>query len=202
MSMGWLIYNHTPACIRDEIARLCGGEDDTRRCYPVHISQKGNVWYAAVRVEQKEGRLPPGFEATGDYEADASGGYTFAAVFLTCRENGGWGYKSMDETMGPNEAHAPMKLIELLSPTTSEWARGWRQRCRDNAALASRAPRPGDVIRLEQPLRFTDGTERQTFRVSVERLPGRKRSTTVFTCLETGAACRIGNIRQRNWTRI
>ena len=68
--------------------------------------------------------------------------------------------------------------------------------------LASRTLKPGDVIRLEQPLRFTDGTERQSFRVSIERYPGRRRSTTVFTCLETGAACRISNIRQRTWTRL
>lgn len=196
--MGWLIYNHTPASIRDEIARLCGGENEAHRSHAVHISQKGSVWYAAVRVEPKEGRLPSGLDATGDYETDATGAYTFATVFLTSRENGRWGYKSMDETMGPNAAQAPVKLIDMLSPTTSEWAQNWRQKCRDNAAHASRALNPGDVIRLEHPLRFTDGTERQIFRVSVERFPGHKRSTTAFTCMETGAACRISNIRQRN----
>ena len=146
--------------------------------------------------------MPSGHDATGDYETDAAGSYTFAAVFLTSREAGKWGYKDMDETMGPNEAQAPIKLIDLLSPTTSQWARDWRQSCRDNAALASRTLKPGDVIRLSEPLRFTDGSERQTFHVSIERYPGRKRSTTVFTCTETGAACRIPNIRQRNWTRI
>lgn len=118
--MGWLVYSHTPACIRNEIARLCGGEDDMRRSHPVHISRNGTVWYAAVRVEPKEGRLPSGRDATGDYETDAAGGYTFAAVFLTSCENGECGYKSMDETMGPNEARAPATLLDLLSPTTSQ----------------------------------------------------------------------------------
>lgn len=200
--MGWLIYNHTPASIRDEIAGLCGGDNETRRSHAVHISQKGNVWYAAVRVEPKEGRLPSGHDATGDYETDAAGSYTFAAVFLTTRQGGGWGYKDMDETMGPNEAQAPLKLLDLLSPTTSEWALKWRQKCRDNAALKCRHLKPGDVIRLEQPLRFTDGSERQTFRVSTDSYPGARRSRTVFVCTETGATCRISNIRQRNWTRI
>ena len=200
--MGWLIYNHTPASIRDEIARLCGGENETRRSHAVHISQKGNVWYAAVRVEPKEGRLPSGHDATGDYETDAAGSYTFAAVFLTSREGGKWGYKDMDETMGPREAHAPLKLIDLLSPTTSQSAQDWRERCRDNAALACRSLKAGDVIRLDQPLRFTDGSERQTFRVSTDSYPGARRSRKVFVCTETGTACRISNIRQRNWTRI
>ena len=140
--MGWLIYPPTPACIRDEIARLCAGEDDTRRSHAVLISQKGTVWYAAVRVEPKEGCLPSGLDTSGDYETDATGSYTFAAVFLTSREGGGWGYKSMDETMGPNAAQAPVRLIEFLSPTRNEWAREWRQRCRDNAALASRSLNP------------------------------------------------------------
>ena len=196
--MGWLIYNDAPASIRDEIARLCTWESEAGRGYPVHISQKGNVWYAAVRNEITGGTR----NGPGDFERDAAGGYTFAAVFLTTRQGGGWGYKDMDETMGPNEAQAPLKLLDLLSPTTSEWALKWRQKCRDNAALTSRPLKPGDVIRLEQPLRFTDGSERQTFRVSTDKYPGARRSRTVFVCTETGVTCRISNIRQRNWTRI
>lgn len=76
----------------------------------------------------------------------------------------------------------------------------WRQRCRDNAALAPRSLKPGDVIRLEQPLRFTDGSERQTFRVNVEKYPGARRSRTVFTWIDTGVACRISNFKFRRWT--
>lgn len=199
--MGWLIYAHTP-CIRDEIARLCTHAWDGGRKYPVLISHQGSVWYAAIRFDPAEGRLPTGLDATGSFETDATGGYTFAAIFLTTRDGAGWGYKDMDETMGPCEAQAPMKLIDLLSPTTSEWARAWRQRCRDHAARATRPLKPGDVIRLDEPLRFSDGTERQTFRIGKERRPGASRATTVFTCLETGAVCRISDIRQRNWTRL
>ena len=200
--MGWSIYSHTPASIRDEITRLCTWGNETGRAYSLQISQKGTVWYAAVRSEPAAGRTETGRDSTGSFETDATGAYVFAAVFLTCRDNGGWGYKSMDETMGPNEAQAPVKLLDMLSPTTSEYAQKWRQKCRDNAALTSRPLKPGDLIRLEQPLRFTDGSERQSFRVSVEKHPGARRSRTVFTCTETGVACRISNIRQRNWTRL
>lgn len=31
-------------------------------------------------------------------------------------------YKDMDETMGPNEAKAPEKVLDALTPTTSEYA--------------------------------------------------------------------------------
>lgn len=46
---------------------------------------------------------------------------------------------------------------------------------------AFRSLKSGDVIRLDEPLRFSDGAERQTFRISKERLPGANRATTVFT---------------------
>lgn len=202
--MGWLIYNQAPACIRDEIARLCSGEDEARKSHPILISKIGTVWYAAVRTETKTGRSETGLCPFGDYVTDATGGYVFAAIFLTTSKGGDWGYKSMGETCGPADhaAHAPEKLLALLSETTSEYARNWRERCRKNAALQRRTLKHGDVIRLDEPLRFTDGTERQTFRVSKQIFAGRKRAETVFICTETGAMCRVSNIKQRSWTRI
>ena len=135
---------------------------------------------------------------------DATGGYVFAAIFLTTTGGGEWGYKSMDETAGPTDAasHAPEKLLSLLSETVNEYATSWRARCRANAALQHRPLKPGDVIRLEELLRFTDGEQRRTFRVSKELFAGARRATTVFTCTETGVACRIRNIKSRGWTRI
>lgn len=203
--MGWLIYNHVPASIRDEIARLCGGEDDENRNYPVLITRQGAVWYAAVRSEPKNGqRRESGLCPYGTYVTDATGGYVFAAIFLTTTGGGEWGYKSMDETAGPTDAasHAPEKLLSLLSETVNEYATDWRARCRAHAALQRRPLKPGDVIRLDEPLRFTDGEQRRTFRVSKELFAGARRATTVFTCTQTGAACRISNIKSRGWTRI
>lgn len=153
--MGWLVYNHVPASIRDEIARLCSWTSETGRGFPVLISRKGSVWYAAVRNEPGAGRLDTGLDPSGNFETDATGGYTFAAVFLTSCRDGEWGYKDMDETAGPNEAEAPAKLLDLLSPTTAEYALDWRQRCRDHAARQSRTLKTGEVIRLAQPLRFS-----------------------------------------------
>lgn len=203
--MGWLIYNHTPPCIRDEIARLCGGEDEERRSYPVLISRKGSVWYAAVRSEPKtSGRREDGLCPYGDYVTDATGGYVFAAIFLTSTKGGEWGYKSMAETAGPTDAaaHAPEKLLSLLSETVNDHATDWRQRCRDHAAREKRPLKPGDVIRFAEPLRFSDGTEGCTFRVKKERFAGANRATTFFTCIETGKDCRISRVMARDWTRI
>lgn len=200
--MGWLIYPDTPACIRDEIARLCTWDSEKGRGFPVLISRKGTVWYAAVRAEPAAGRLDTGLDPTGHFETDATGGYVFAAVFLTTAGRGEWGYKDMDESSGPVESEAPAKLLDLLSPTTAEYALAWRKRCRDNAARNNRRLKPGDTIRFTAPLRFADGSEGQTFRVRKERFAGANRAMTFFTCVETGKDCQIGRIMSRDWSRI
>ncbi|RYG90030.1 hypothetical protein EU803_15560 [Loktanella sp. IMCC34160] len=195
--MGWLIYNHTPRDIKAEIERLCTYEDEVRAARPLRASRVGTVWYVAVEVQLKR----PDGETYG-HEADAMGRYVFAAVFLTRRENGGWGYKSMDEGQGPVESQAPLAILNLLSPTTTDYALAWRQRCREHAAKASRKLTHGDVIELAQPLEFTDGRQRSRFTVHKGRNPGEKRVSTSFICAETGAHCRISGVMKRDWKTV
>lgn len=74
-------------------------------------------------------------------------GDVWAAVFLTCgrtRHDGtAWGYKDMDETMGPCEAKCPASVLALLTPTDSGNANEWRERCRQNIAKAAEIRRNG-----------------------------------------------------------
>lgn len=88
----------------------------------------GSTYYAAVR--NKDGEV-------------------WAAVFLTCgrtRHDGtAWGYKDMDETMGPNEDKCPASILALLTPTDSEWANEWRERCRKNIARAAEIRKHGPL---------------------------------------------------------
>jgi hypothetical protein len=39
------------------------------------------------------------------------------------------GTKEIDETMGPCESECPQRILDLLTPTNSQWANEWRQRC-------------------------------------------------------------------------
>jgi len=55
------------------------------------------------------------------------------------------------------------------------------------------------VIRLRDPLTFSDGRERLDFRVIREKPAGYSRGRTVFECVETGARCRISGFRCREW---
>ena len=136
------------------------------------------------------------------YECDLNRSYVFAAVFLTRRHDGEWGYKEMDECVGPVEANAPRKLIKMLSPTSSEWANQWRESCLRNATLKSRKLVDGDIIEFPEPLSFTDGKTASKFRVVKEAQMFSRRKQTVFVAIETGKKYMIQGFSKLNWTKI
>lgn len=195
--MGWTCNNTTPSDERTEIERLVTFENEDRAMRPIYTVRKGTVWYMAVEVKSKK----PDAETYG-YETDALGRHVFAAVILTSRAGGEWCYKDMEESMGPCEAQAPQKLLDMLSPTTKDYALSWRDRCRAHAARTRRVIAHGDTIQLAEPLTFGDGIERSTFTVQKERFAGYRRATTYFLCKQTGVACTISRFMQRDWVKI
>jgi hypothetical protein len=110
-----------------------------------------NVFYAAVRTS-----------ATGE---------VWAMVVLMQRARGraNFGCKPMDETVGPNAYDAPAKVLDALTPTDYEYAREWRQQCRENLAKRADARRRqqavtvGVVIQTAVPLRFGNGLDASRF---------------------------------------
>jgi hypothetical protein len=73
-----------------------------------------------------------------------SDGSVFAGVALLryCRD-GQFGYKDMDESMGPNEARCPKSILALLTPTDRPYAIEWRDRCERYHAQRAAQPRGG-----------------------------------------------------------
>lgn len=80
-------------------------------------------------------------------------------------------YKEVDETMGPYICNCPERILRLLSPLDMvadpntdpyRWARRWRQECwkQVNRSKAWRKLQVGDILRLRNPVRFTDGITR------------------------------------------
>lgn len=59
-------------------------------------------------------------------------GKVWALVALTDVENHGFGYKDMDETVGPCCYDCPTAILKLLSPTDNEYAKTWRAKCYAN----------------------------------------------------------------------
>lgn len=109
-------------------------------------------------------------------------GEVIALVFLLDFNGDGhfpFGYKDMEESMGPCEDECPERILKLLTPTTSEYALGWRKRCW--ARIEARKARPrlthGCVIRLDHALEFSDGARLDTFHVE---MTGRRKNIPVF----------------------
>jgi hypothetical protein len=152
-------------------------------------SKVGSVWYLAVRLTQKPGRQPSEPLMRGCVP-DAAGAIVYAGIVLTSRRNGEWGYKAMCETMGPHEAAAPLKLLDLLSPLDSQvetFAAAWRERVAANHAARRVRPkvRPGDVVEFDVAVEFTGGLKVRRFRAYAYRRHPGARARILYETLDT-----------------
>lgn len=143
-------------------------------------------------------------------------GYVFACA-IAMRHNPkdiyNFSWRIDDESAGPVLARCPQRILDQLTPLDkmegeTSTAREWRQRCQ--AALDRRARlkglEPGTVLKLDTPLRFTDGVERDTFILQRQRTSRggvREWFTTAHRSndgrWEPGTAVRITGWRNRPW---
>lgn len=163
----------------------------------VGYSNNGRVHAFAVRfpaayfVESKR-------EPFAGYAPALDGSITTALIFLVNQERSpsdgyNFGYKDIDESCGPYEAIKSAAFLSLLSPLTdpTSYAAQWRDRCREAMQQSAKraAIKPGVVVKLAEPLRFTDGAELAEFRA--EKIAQRGRSQLVFRSLANGGLYRI-----------
>lgn len=84
--------------------------------------EEGMVFYAAVASESDRGSE------------------VWALIVLTQGRSGTrFGWKEMDETMGPAEDGCPGRILDLLGETDNRNALEWRGRCHDRIALLESA---------------------------------------------------------------
>lgn len=115
--MGWTSYN-APTQYKNGRTVIdrkteCNKLFDSERFEILKASMVGSTYYAAVRIRK-----------TGD---------VFAEVILTrvnTKDYFNFAYKDLDETCGPSEDRCPKSILDLLTPTDSEYANNWRERCR------------------------------------------------------------------------
>jgi hypothetical protein len=80
----------------------------------------GSTYYAAVK------------RTTFATETKPEEVIVFAAIVLTAVNSKSYynfAYKDMDETVGPYKYDCPKSILDLLTPTESEWANEWRKQC-------------------------------------------------------------------------
>jgi hypothetical protein len=139
------------------------------------------------------------------YVPDADGMVRVLLVFAiksVPKDEYNFGYKDMEESMGPYGCPAPMSIIAQCSALQDpigpqpEWssltsARNYREgsaKAAANKAL-KRKLKPGNKVTLATPGNW-GGTPQQRFTVEVCRVRGRKGKSTVFRA-ENGMLCGI-----------
>jgi hypothetical protein len=95
----------------------------------------GSVYYAAVTsLKRYSGNYEDSERVIEDIPESEQ--KTFAVVFLTSTNQRdpyfNFSYKGMTETDGPCQQDCPASILKLLSPTDSEWANEWRNKCWEN----------------------------------------------------------------------
>jgi hypothetical protein len=191
--MGWLFMRDMGgyATPRSYLDNQFTYERDTHRLTVLASAMVGSTYYAACeRIEANADRL------------------VFAVICLTRTSTGArdgctFGYKDMDETVGPYESDCPAAILDELTETQYEYALAWRERCRANLTLrklerAKPTPKPGQTIVFDEPLRFNDGHERDRFTV----IANPKGKTPLFRDPVTGAVCRISKLKTRAYRLI
>lgn len=141
------------------------------------------------------------YYAAAQVLTDGIGGDVVAIVCLVRwnpRDKDGYvfGYKDMDETMGPCEAHCPQRILTLLTPTDNASALDWRRRCAENLQRRQRRLTDGDRIKLASPMTFTDGHIGDEFLVEKRGRHLRLRDPA------TGGRYRISRFMDRHWTIV
>ena len=151
------------------------------------------VYYAAV----EQTRI-----ATGEREVWAA----ICLVRYNPRDPEGhiFGYKDMEESMGPCECDCSEPIFKLLTPTDREYAMQWRVRCRENIAArrakaAKPGPRAGQVIVFDEPLCFADGRSFEQLEVIANP---RSHRTVLFRAPGSGSLYRIPNIKSRTYRLV
>lgn len=172
--MGW-IYQNDP--VDDPVTYLireftCDGE--RRSLQVLDAARVGKTVYIAIKSTDK-----------------ASGAsYVFAAVILISNTiKDGFGFKDMDESMGPCECACPQRIMRLLTPIADlpnpGHAAEWRARVAARKAEQHRRQklrhslRVGSVVTMPTPIRFRGGAEASKFVVTRFR-----RKTPIFLSLD------------------
>lgn len=122
-------------------------------------------------------------------------GEVFGLVVLIEMKDGEFGWKDMDETMGPYYHNCPARILDKLTPTDNAYAQLWRSNCRKVLEMKTRAKtlKTGDVIKFKMPLKFNNGNTWDTFTV---QKAGNK---VTFREVKTGSLVRITNWKTREF---
>ena len=162
--MGWTYTARARGTSNEEWFKQQWGEAFAKRV--VATASKNGVFYAVL--ESPDERLVP--------DAEGKTYCCIVALIRWCKDAYNFGYKDMDEFMGPCEAGCPERLLKMLSPIKDgieTSARDWRARCWAAVEKSKKAVKlvDGMKVKLPAPVKFMNGSQLDTF---IVRKYGRK----------------------------
>ena len=122
--MGWTFYDaltdiNGKVNRKHECDRLMTWNSEQSAGEVLKSTMRGSVYYAALKHTDKRTNEVMNVGVVILTSSDLKSGLNF-------------GYKDMDETVGPGYYDCPLSIIKLLSPTDNEYAIEWRKKCIEN----------------------------------------------------------------------
>jgi hypothetical protein len=125
--MGWLFtYGQT----RAQLIQRClhGGASPSGYTPLDHAVVGTHLW---VVFERTDIRSNPEDKTADPPASPRSAPERFIALYLLrSKRRYGWGYKAIDEGMGPVEVDCPLRLLDLAGTPQGEYSAAWRERVR------------------------------------------------------------------------
>mgnify|MGYP000115518253 CR=1 FL=1 len=124
----------------------------------------GSVYYAAMQSLKRYVKEEESGKSVYE-DVDTKDSPVFAVVVLTRTDNKDYFnfyYKVMDESMGPCYYDCPLSILKLLSPTDSEWAMAWREKCKQRAEQ-KKSPTALSKLPIGAQIQFKYGDEVKTY---------------------------------------
>lgn len=160
-------------------------EETGDKCRVLKSTMVGATWYGACE------RSRPGQEP-----------YVFAGVCLTSVDRHAhfdFGYKDMDESVGPMESSCPVSILRLLSPTEHEYALSWRERCRENAACKA-AERKDQNSLANLPLGSAVTVEKNGEEILLQKAIIRGRKKPVWVSWQSRTYYTAAQVKEHGYT--
>lgn len=154
--MGWTFtYKNPNMSVREFFEQQFNINNPAKNIYGkiIGFSATWTTAYIAYEFVQNGERKVFAFVCLLRHVPKAKDGYNF-------------GYKDMDESMGPCEYKCPKTILKMLTPTEHEYAKEWRKRCWDRIEKRAKMPKvkKGDWIKFSKPITFIDGSCYDTLR--------------------------------------
>lgn len=139
--MGWYYTEASKKAVIDDVTKAWVGASGSRH-HTLAKCVRGNVLYTVNEVLTYEN----GIEKSDRY----------IGIFLLGVSDGHWGYKPMDESMGPYNYDCPISYLDMAPIAPSGYAADWRTKVRIHHANKAkrRGAKVGDTIVFKTGVKF------------------------------------------------